>query len=266
MRRTAAFLKRNALEMVRDPLIYVFCLGFPVVMIVLFQAINACTNGNTPMFEAPALVPGIIMFSFTFVMLSVSLLVSRDRRTAFLIRLYTSPMRTVEYLLGYALPFLAVGIMQEIVCLLFSYIVALIVGGTYFSFGAAVLLMLEMLPMLVLSTALGLLFGSVLSEKSAPAVTSVLISVAGILGGAWMPLDTMGGFETFCRCMPFYPAVYIGRIVTGAVHTPTGAVPPAVYSFDRVASLGIIPIAVWLVASVVLSVLAFKRNMVSDKK
>ena len=44
MRRTIAFVKRNSLEMLRDPLIYVFCLGFPVIMLILFQVINSFTT------------------------------------------------------------------------------------------------------------------------------------------------------------------------------------------------------------------------------
>lgn len=261
MRRTLVFVKRNALEMLRDPIIYVFCLGFPVVMTVLFQIINRYTGGHTPMFAATSLVPAMICFSFTFVMLTVSLLVSKDKTTAFLVRLYTSPMNTADYVLGYALPCLAVGIGQEIVCVFTGWIASLIVGGTFFSFGAALLLMLQMLPMLLICIFCGVLFGSVLNDKSAPAISSVFISAAGILGGCWMPLDTMGGFETFCRFLPFYPSVYIGRVITGATHT-TGAA----YSFDSVARLGFISIALFLAVSFCLSVVAFSLNMKNDKK
>ena len=266
MRTARAFIKRNILEILRDPLQYIFCLGFPVVMIVLFQVINKFTQGHTPVFDAPSLIPGIIMFSFTFVMLSVALLTSKDRTTAFLVRLYTSPMRTVDFVLGYTVPCLVIGVGQEVVCIAFGWIISRIVGGTYFSFGAALLLMIEMLPMLLICISLGVLIGSALNDKAAPGITSVIISAAGILGGAWMPLDTMGGFETFCRVLPFYPSVYIGRVITGAMHTPTGAEPPAVYAFDGVAALGFIPIAVFLAAGVVLAVVAFRHNMKSDKK
>lgn len=268
MRRTAAFIKRNTLEMLRDPLLYVFCLGFPVVMLLLFQVINKYTAGNTPMFEATSLIPGIMMFSFTFVMLLVSLSVSKDLSSAFLVRLFTSPMRTWEYVAGYAFPCFAVGVGQEVVCVFVGWIVSLIVGGSYFTFGAALLLMVEMLPMLLICIAFGVFFGSALNDKSAPAISSVFISAAGILGGAWMPLDSMGGFETFCRCLPFYPSVYIGRVITGGTHSaPEGAtqVLPA-YSFDGVAKLGLIPIAVFSAIGCVLAVVAFRRNMKSDKK
>ena len=249
--------------MLRDPLVYIFCLGFPVLMLLLFQIINKYTAGDTPMFAVKSLIPGMLMFSFTFVMLIASLLVSKDRTTAFLVRLYTSPLRTWEYVAGYAVPCFVVGIGQEVICLLFGYIVSLIVGGTYFSFGAALLLMLEMLPMLLICIAFGVFFGSVLNDKSAPAISSVFVSAAGILGGAWLPLDTMGGFETFCRFLPFYPSVYLGRVITGASHSVPDA---GSYAFDGVAKLGFIPIIVFLALGCALAVFAFKRNMNGDKR
>lgn len=268
MRLTRAFIKRNTLEMLRDPLVYIFCLGFPVVMLALFQIINGFTDGNTPVFDLPSLIPGIISFSFSFVMLLVSLLVSKDRTSAFLIRLYTSPMKTYDFVLGYIVPFIAVGVGQEIVCVAVGWIISLITGGAYFSFGAALLLMVEMLPLLLLCIFSGVFFGSVLNDKAAPAISSVFISLSGLLGGAWMPLDAMGGLETVCRFLPFYPSVYIGRVITGAVHTvavPPQSVPQA-YSFDNVASLGLIPIFVFLALSVCLALVFFKRNMRGAKK
>ena len=67
MNKILNFSKRNLKEILRDPIIYVFCLGFPLVMFILFQIINKYTGGNTPMFEIYSLLPAIIMFSFTFV-------------------------------------------------------------------------------------------------------------------------------------------------------------------------------------------------------
>lgn len=263
MRMTNAFIKRNFLEMLRYPLSYVFGIGFPVVMIVLFNIIGKYADGMDGMFNAKTLIPGMMMFSFTFVMMLSSLLVASDRTSAFVIRLYTSPMKTVDFVLGYTVPFFVVGVAQEIACLLFGGLLTLIFGGGFFTFGAALLLMLEMLPMLVIFICIGVLFSSVLNEKAAPGISSVLISAAGILGGAWMPLDAMGGFETFCRFLPFYPSVYIGRVITGAPHTipDKGA-----YAFDSVAALGIIPIAVFLVVFAALALVAFKHNMKSDKR
>lgn len=248
-------------EMLRDPLSYIFCLGFPVIMLILFYVINRNTGGATPVFEMASLLPGILMFSFTFMMLFGSLLLSTDRQSAFLLRLYTSPMRTWEFLAGYLCPLFLLGIAQEIVCVVAGWVLTLIGGGNFLPFGKVMLLCLWMLPMLLSFLLLGLLFGTLLNEKSAPGVCSIFISAAGVLGGCWMPLDTMGGFETFCRVLPFYPAVYIGRIITGATHTVGGA-----YTFDTVAKLGLIPLILTLLLTATLASVAFSRMAMSDRK
>ena len=56
MRKISNFCKRNLKELLRDPLIYVFCLGFPIVMFLLFYIINKFSGGHTPTFEVRALL------------------------------------------------------------------------------------------------------------------------------------------------------------------------------------------------------------------
>jgi ABC-2 type transport system permease protein len=119
--------------------------------------------------------------------------------------------------------------------------------------------MASQIPMLIINIFLGLLFGTILSDKSAPGICSVFISLSGILGGCWMPLETMAGFETFCRFFPFYPSVYIGRIVTNATNAFGN-----IYTFDNIALLGLIPLIIFMLSSVILTIISFKNNMVSD--
>ena len=260
MNRTLNFCKRNLKELVRDPLIYVFCLGFPIVMLLLFYVINHYSQGNTPTFELNSLLPGILTFSFSFIMLAMGLLVSKDRQTFFLKRLYASPMKAHEFVLGYAMVGLAIGLCQAIVCLVAGFITALFSGDSFISLGQVVLLILSQMPMLIISVSLGIIFGTILNDKSAPGICSVFISASGILGGCWMPIETMGGFETFCRFLPFYPSVYIGRIITNATNAFQKT-----YTFDSVAGFGLIPIILCLVATMVLSFVLFNLNMTSDK-
>ena len=65
----------------------------------------------------------------------------------------------------------------------------------FVSFGSVFLLIVSHLPILIINIFLGILFGTVFNDKSAPAVCSILISLAGILGGCWMPIEAMGAFE-----------------------------------------------------------------------
>ena len=260
MNKTVNFFNRNLKELLRDPLIYVFCLGFPLVMFALFLLINEYTGGHTPMFELRALLPAILCFSFTFIMLTTALLVSKDRQTFFLKRLYSSPMKAYDFIFGYALVGISIGLGQTLVCALSGFIFSLIYQTEFVTVGQLLLLAVSQLPILLTNVFLGILFGTLFNDKSAPGICSIFISLSGILGGCWMPVETMGKFEAFCRVLPFYPSVYIGKIITQA-KTAFGTV----YSFDSVASFGLIPLVLFMTASTILSFIIFKKNMVSDK-
>ena len=260
MFKTINFANRNLKEIFLDPLMYIFCLAFPLLMLILFDVINVYTSGNTPMFELKSLLPSIIMFSYTFVMLTMALLVSKDKQTSFLKRLYSSPMKTYDYILGYAIVGFLIGLLQTLCCILSAFLISIVQRVEFISLLDCIILVVTQLPVLITFIFLGILFGTVFNDKSAPGICSILISLAGMLGGCWMPIETMGGFETFCRFLPFYPSVYLGRIATGASNIFN-----APYTFDSVAKLGLIPIATTLIASVVLSIVVFNKNMVSDK-
>ena len=259
MNKIVNFFKRNLKETLRDPLLYIFCLGFPIVMLFLFYIINQYTDGHTPTFEIPSLLPGIIVFSYSFVMLTLALSVSKDRQTFFLKRLYSSPMKPQHFILGYALVGLAVGICQTVVCIIASFIISLVSNSVFPSILELLLLIVSQLPILITFIFLGILMGAIFNDKTAPGICSVFISLSGILGGCWMPVETMGGFESFCRILPFYPSVYIGRIITGAKNALGSG-----YTFDSVAGFGLIPLGICMLASVILSVVLFRKNMVSD--
>lgn len=112
MNKTLVFMKRNLKEMIRDPLIYIFCAGFPILMVLMFQIILKYTGEKTPVFEVKSLIPGIMMFSYSMLMLIASLLISKDKTSAFLKRLYTSPMKSHDYIIGYFIPFIIIGLIQ----------------------------------------------------------------------------------------------------------------------------------------------------------
>ena len=260
MNKILNFSKRNLKEILRDPIIYIFCLGFPLVMFILFQIINKYTGGNTPMFEIYSLLPAIIMFSFTFVMLTLALMVSKDRQTFFLKRLYSSPMKSYHFILGYFFVGLIIGISQTIICIVSGFVISLISNVSFISFVEIILLIISQLPMLITSVFLGILIGTLFNDKTAPGICSAFISLVGILGGCWMPVEAMGKFELFCRFLPFYPSVYIGRVITNAQNSLG-----ITYEFDRIAILGLIPIALFMIANIILSFILFKKNMISDK-
>ena len=260
MNRGLNFYKRNLKEILRDPIIYIFCLGFPIVMLVLFRVINNFSGGHTPTFELNSLLPGIIAFSYSFVMLTLALIVSKDKQTFFLKRLFSSPMKSYHFILGYFFVGLFIGLLQTMLCIMAGFIISIISNTGFISFASIFLLITSQLPILIFNIFLGILFGTVFNDKAAPGICSVFISLSGILGGCWMPIETMGGFETFCRVLPFYPSVYIGRICTNSTNALGAS-----YTFDGVAYLGLISLSLYMLISIILTIVVFKKNMVSDK-
>ncbi len=260
MNRILNFYRRNLKEVLRDPIIYIFCLGFPVAMFLLFYVINKFSGGNTPTFEILSLLPGLIVFSYSFVMLTLAIMVSKDKQTFFLKRLYSSPMKSYDFIVGYLIVGLFIGMLQTMVCITTGFIISVVSTTNFISIGNILLLIISELPVLILNIFLGILFGTMFNDKSAPGICSIFISLSGILGGCWMPIETMGGFETFCRFLPFYPSVYIGRIVTNSVNALGVA-----YTFDKIAVLGLLTICIFTIASVVLTIITFNKYKVCDK-
>ena len=81
---------RNAKGILRDPLNVAFSLGFPVILLFLMSAIGA--NAPVSIFEIETLTPGITVFGLSFMTLFSATLIARDRETALLQRLYTTPL------------------------------------------------------------------------------------------------------------------------------------------------------------------------------
>ena len=108
------FARRNALEILRDPLNLAFGLGFPVVLILLLSAIQA--NVPVSLFEIQLLAPGITVFGLAFMTLFSATIIAKDRGSSLLQRLYTTPLTPLDFILGYTLPILPIALMQCVVC------------------------------------------------------------------------------------------------------------------------------------------------------
>lgn len=254
--RLKTLLKRNIKEMFRDPIIYIFCGCFPIFMILLFTLINKYTNGTTPVFSLRSLIPGILVFSYTFTMLIMSLLVSKDFTKSLLKRLFISPLKGYEFILGYATVGLILTTIQSILCITCGYFVSLAIKDSYFSITASLILIIEYLPIAIINIFMGILFGTILNDNAAPGISSIFITASGILGGCWMPLETMGNFETFARFLPFYPSVLLGRVTTNAYNIMGN-----LYTFQDI-NYSIITIIVWFVVVICLAIFAFSRKMI----
>lgn len=201
------FAKRNAKEIIRDPLTVIFGLGFPLVLILLLSAIQA--NIPVPLFEIAHLTPGITVFGLSFMTLFSATLIARDRGSALLQRLYTTPLTPLDFILGYTLPIVPFAVAQSTVC----YIVALFLGlDVTVNILWAILCIL---PVSLLFIALGLLCGSVLNDKQVGGICGALLTnLSAWLSGTWFDLDLVGGaFKRIAYALPFVHAVEMERAV-----------------------------------------------------
>lgn len=199
--RMLTFAKRCTKEILRDPVNIGFGLGFPLVLLLLLSSLQA--NIPVPLFEIDTLTPGITVFGLSFMTLFSATLIARDRESAFLRRLFTTPLTGFDFIIGYMLPILPIAIGQATVCYLFAIPLGLTVSVNM------VYAILGILPMAVFNVALGLLCGSIFGVKQVGGICGALLTnLSAWLSGVWFDLHLVGGpFEKIAGALPFLHAV-----------------------------------------------------------
>lgn len=256
MNKTLAFSKRNLLEMARDPLSWIFCVAFPLVMLVIMTIVNTAIPKESGMtiFRIDNLAGGIAVFGQMFVMLFTAIGLAKDRESSFLVRLYSSPMKSIDFLAGYLLPMIVTAVIQLAVSFIAAFVIALITGYEI-NISGLLFCMVMVIPSALMFSSIGLLFGTLFNEKAAPGICSILISVGSMLGGIWFDLEGVGGImQKIAKCMPFYYATKLAR---------------ASIDLDFSKESFVIPLIVMTGCAIVITVLAgmvFGHRMRSDLK
>lgn len=235
------FAKRCTKEILRDPINLGFGLGFPLVLLLLLSALQA--NIPVSLFEIDTLTPGITVFGLSFMTLFSATLVAKDRESAFLQRLYTTPLTGFDFIIGYMLPLLPIALGQTVIC----YLIAIPLGLTLSV--NIVYAVIGMIPMAVFNIALGLLCGSVLGVKQVGGICGALLTnLSAWLSGVWFDLKLVGGvFEKIAGALPFVHAAEMEK---------------ALFSGDfGLAATHIFPIILYSVAITATSVFCFLRQM-----
>ncbi len=216
MNRALNFSKRNLLEISRDTLSYIFCIAFPIVMLIVMTLVNSSIPKEAGMtiFRIDNLMGGIIIFGQTFVMLFTAITIAKDRSGSFLIRLFATPMKSSDFTYGYILPMILIAVVQALISSVAALIISLIVGVKLEIFGI-LLTFAAMLPSAFMFVAIGLIFGTLFNEKAAPGVCSIIISLGSFVGGIWFDAEGAGGvLYKICRCLPF---IYCTKTVRSAI-------------------------------------------------
>ena len=239
--RMLTFAKRCAKEILRDPLNLMFGLGFPVVLLFLLSAIQA--NIPVPLFEISSLAPGIGVFGLSFLTLFSATLIARDRESALLQRLYTTPLTATDFILGYILPVLPMAILQSTLCYLISAPLGLSIKPSL------LYALILMLPIALFYISLGLLCGSVFNVKQVGGICGALLTnLSAWLSGIWFDLDLVGGtFRKIANLLPFVHAVELQR---ASVSGDLGAALPHIF-----------PVVGYMVLTLACAIALFLRQM-----
>ena len=212
------FAHRCAKEILRDPINLGFGLGFPFALLLLLSSLQA--NIPVPLFEIGTLAPGITVFGLSFMSLFSATLIAKDRESALLQRLYTTPLTGVDFIIGYMLPILPIALGQTVICYLFAIPLGLTVSVNI------IYAIIGIIPMAIFNIALGLLCGSVLGVKQVGGICGALLTnVSAWLSGVWFDLNLVGGtFKKIAHVLPFVhaaeleKALFIGNFAGAAAH------------------------------------------------
>lgn len=209
MNKIKTLTLRNLKEIIRDPLSLVFCMGFPVVMLLLMQIIFASIKPVPENFKLENYAVGICIFGYTFAMMFTAMLIASDKNSEFISRIYMSPIKKSDYLLSYVLSGMPIVFCQTLI--FFIIATALGLEPSPNQLVAIVYLIPSMLFYIVLGVLLGTLCKT---EKQAGPISSIIISATSMLGGVFMPIDGLGAFSKINGLLPFS---HTTKIASGAL-------------------------------------------------
>ena len=241
--RILNYAKRNFKEIVRDPLSLIFAIILPLFLLFIFQQINIPSES----YNIENFTPGIVIFGFSFITLFTATLVAKDRSTSLLIRLGISPMKSVDYILGYMLSIIPMILIQNIL----FFALALILKLPFTPYILLAILISVFISIIFIS--LGLIIGSLVSEKASSGISSIVVQLVAFTSGMYFPLELLGnGFATVCKVLPFESCVTILKAFVNA-------------NFTLIEPRNIIVLLVYTILILVASILIFKKKMLNTK-
>ncbi|HBG53356.1 MAG TPA: ABC transporter permease, partial [Rikenellaceae bacterium] len=153
-------------------------------------------------FQPVNIVPGLTVFGFTFITMFLGMLIAKDKSSSFLTRLFISPLRPRDFILGYFIPVLPMAAIIAVSCL---------VTGLFVGIPLSVKLVytfLSFIPFVLFSGFFGIFLGVLCRETQVMAVGNIYIIASALLGGAWMDLEILGKtLKTITDFLPFSHAI-----------------------------------------------------------
>lgn len=235
------FSSRTFKEIIRDPINLFFGLIFPATLILLLEKIGK--NAPVSMFKVEELIPGMTVFGLSFMTLFASLLISKDRESAFLQRLYTTPLKPIDFILGYSLPLVPMAVIQSFVCYLLGIFLGIDANiNIIFALFAVV-------PISLLFIFLGLICGSIFNSRQVGGICGALLTnLTAWFSGIWFDVNLVGkGFSKISNLLPYTHAVELERLIYSG-------------NFTNI-SQHIFWIILYMIISILLAITVFIRQM-----
>ena len=242
--RMLNFAKRNFKELIRDPLSLAFEIFLPIFLLVIFQQFNI--PGDS--YKIENFTPGIVVFGFSFITMFTATLVSKDRSSSLLTRLGASPMKSKDYILGYTLALLPIILIQDILFFTVAFML-----GLSFSINIIFVIFVSLIVS-ILFISLGILIGSLVSEKGTGGIGSVVVQLVCFTSGMYFPKDSIGSvFAVVCEILPFEGCL---NIIKGIMNN----------NLSVISIQNIIVFSMYLIGVLIVSIIVFKKKMFSDNK
>lgn len=208
--RTIIFAQRNFKEIVRDPVSIIFAVILPLFLLYIFQQFKIPNE----IYNIENFTPGIIIFSLAFITMFTASLVAKDRCSSLTARLGVSPMKSINYILGY---------------------------------------ILSVIPISILFISLGILIGTITTEKSSSGISSIIVQLVAFTSGMYFTTDMVGStFSTICHILPFESTLNITKDILNS-------------NYNNILP-SILIVGIYIVIVIILTIILFKRKMISDNK
>ena len=241
--RIITFAKRNLKEIIRDPLSIIFAIILPLFLLYIFEQFKIPNE----VYNIENYTPGIIIFSLSFITMFTSSLVAKDRSTSLTTRLEVSPMKSIDYILGYSISVLPIVLIQNILFFMTAMLL-----GLNFSINIIYTILVS-IPISLLFISLGILIGTITNEKSSSGVSSIVVQLVAFTSGMYFSIDMVGNtFSTICKILPFQSTLNITKSVLNN-------------SYNNILT-SILVVVIYTVITIVLEIFLFKKKMISDSR
>jgi len=152
--------------------------------------------------------PGIAVFGLMILVSTAAEIIASDREKGFLARMFTTPARPWDFILGYSLPFIPVLIVSTLIYLGVGMALGLTVVG---NLGHAFLIFFLIG---LCSIGIGMIVGSLIKSGSQAGVSWIFIVPMAMISGAWFSVEGMpSAVKSVAGALPFIHAIDGSRAI-----------------------------------------------------